>query len=261
MKKMIAFAAFVLSVAVISPAQAKVFESKKMEDALSHVTPDTLLILDVDNTLIESAQMLGGDRWYYYSVDKFKKAGLSEKEATDKAMKTWFDLQKVTKVTAVEPKTPELVTVLQDKGVKVMLLTARSIEEAPTLYDQLSSVGIDIAKSPPSTKQYFFASSRYYKGMLLVNVNNKGDVLKLFLAKAKVKPAKAVFIDDKKKNVESVDQALASMGIECDCIRYGFLDEKVKKFDPAIADVEYEFFGKILDDASARAILTKRHAR
>ena len=97
--------------------------------------------------------------------------------------------------------------------------------------------------------------------MLLVNVNNKGDVLKLFLAKAKVKPAKAVFIDDKKKNVESVDQALASMGIECDCIRYGFLDEKVKKFDPAIADVEYEFFGKILDDASARAILTKRHAR
>ena len=64
-----------------------------------------------------------------------------------------------------------------------------------------------------------------------------------------------VFIDDKSKHTASVNTAIDGLGIEDFEFRYGAADEKVKAFDPALAEVELCYFektGVILSDDEAQ---------
>lgn len=60
------------------------------------------------------------------------------------------------------------------------------------------------------------------------------------------------------KIIEHVDNALSSKGLECYCVRYGAADKHVKVFDPKIAEIELEYMGKIIPDATAKAILKSK---
>lgn len=271
MRRTIFIIAF-LAVIAFRPALAKVTEEMSMEKAVSHAGPESLLIFDIDNTLIQPVQMLGSDQWFFYMVDKFVKDGASQEDATEKAWKAWVDVQKVTKVRPAEATTPKLISDAQGKGIFTMALTARSYDEGELTHRQLSSVGIDMTGFPPLfkdlelTEEGMKRPARYYKGVLLVDLNDKGEVLDMFLKmmkrKSKFSPANVVFIDDKMKNVSAVDAALAKVGLECDCIRYGYLDAQVKKFDPKVADIEYKNMGAtIMDDAAARAVLSSKSSK
>jgi len=58
-----------------------------------------------------------------------------------------------------------------------------------------------------------------------------------------------------------VNGSLASRHIPFVGIRYGYLDEKVKAFDPNIAAIQFEYLHKIISDEDAKAILEGRERR
>ncbi len=49
---------------------AKVVEVSKMASIKDAVRPGTVLVFDIDNTLVEASQMYGSDQWFEHLVPK-----------------------------------------------------------------------------------------------------------------------------------------------------------------------------------------------
>ena len=72
-----------------------------------------------------------------------------------------------------------------------------------------------------------------------------------YLKKLDKMPKQIVMIDDKMSHVKNIAETLEPLGISFIGIRYGGADEKVKAFNPKIAEIQLEHFQKILSDEQA----------
>ena len=251
---------FVLFISVFS--RAEVQETAQMSEALSAVDAKTLLVFDLDNTIIEPVQTLGSDQWFEAQVKHYVVVEhLDPDRAIHKAIILWSKIQQVSGVQPVEKNTPFLIKEKQEQGIRVMGLTARPQELSTRTREQLKSIGVDLSLTAVSTKDFAVqgvSDAKFTRGITFVGTNNKGKVLAALLKQLDLVPAKVVFVDDKEKHVKSVDVALKELGIKYLGFRYGAADEKVKRYETEfapLAAVQLQFFGKLLTDKAAKAIL------
>jgi hypothetical protein len=47
-------------------------ECSTIRDVIAEIQPDTLVVFDIDNTLLRPCQMLGSDEWFYYYIKKME---------------------------------------------------------------------------------------------------------------------------------------------------------------------------------------------
>ena len=88
MKKLTA--AIVLALlSCVSSVQGKILETAHFHEIVPHITPDTLIILDIDDTLLLPVQMVGCDEWFNLRWKKHEAAGLPKSEALEKALAEW----------------------------------------------------------------------------------------------------------------------------------------------------------------------------
>ena len=240
MKKIITLFCLCFSIS----AFAEVREIKSMKEILKEVDSQTLLVFDLDNTLMEPLQSLGSDQWYYYIIKKYKEVDkLSDQEAYDKADKVWNQTQWLIQVKAVENLTPELIRQLQKKKIKMMGLTARTYDISDITLKQLSSIGIHLGHSVSSQDMSFqLVDMAHFKDGIVFQGehNSKGAVFVEFLKKLNLKPKKVVFVDDKQKHVNSMEKALGEAKIKYIGFRYGSADKRVEKFNKDFED--YDLF-------------------
>lgn len=244
-------------------AESRIVENNKMSQVMSHVEAETLLVFDLDSTIMKTAQMLGSDAWFSQYFRKNMDCGMDEAEAINKAIDLWKQIHRVTAVQPVESDIPGLIADMQDNKVVVMALTARPGDVSDNTLRQLESIDVDFFRNAPYKKRLKFESMEkpvmYYKGILFVGeLNDKGEALNKFLNKIKYKPQKVIFVDDSMRNVKAVDAALKMRGVDCYCVRYGGADDDIKRFNKAIADVQLNYFDKILSDSAAKAIIRSR---
>ncbi len=222
------------------PSRAAVREISSMSELLPELSTGTLLVFDIDNTLIEPAGNAGSDQWYYYLQKAFRRDGLDPKQAEAKAAESWTRALDVVEPKAVEALTPGLIRVQQERGISVMALTARGPEDAPATFRQLSAIGVDLGARAPSALVLRGSAAGlpegraglYENGVLFVGEGpEKGKALAAFLGKLGLRPARVVFVDDKPHHARNVDAALASAGIPGAAFRYGAADAKVRAFN------------------------------
>ncbi|HOI73245.1 MAG TPA: DUF2608 domain-containing protein [Syntrophales bacterium] len=238
-------------------AGAEVRETADLKILEKEVTAGTLVCFDLDNTLIRAEQMLGSDQWWDDVVYELAASGLSGREATIKAYRIWLPLQTAGRFIPVQPDGPAVVRGLQERGVKVLGLTARPSMIASLTYRQLASIDIDLRRGEPRSEPLnvnLKDAARYENGILFVGEqNSKGEALKGFLAATGMKPAKIVFADDKKKHVDELERVFGSGPVPYVGFRYGGADEWVKSYDRAIVEIQKKYLGRILpDDVAAR---------
>src|SRR5262245_28901432 len=101
------------------------FESNQIEDVMPHVETDTWVLIDVDNTLIESSLHLGSAQWRGHIRNKAKNAGYSSSETEAVLDQFWLFVQPFIPVRLVDPKALALIQSLQESKVPVLALTAR----------------------------------------------------------------------------------------------------------------------------------------
>ena len=235
---------------------AEIIEINKIDKINEYIDQDTLVIFDLDNTVYEKAQSYGSDQWYDYTF----KTNLEKMKSSDKAFdvtyKEWVQIDAITEVKPVEKNTKKIIDDLQNKNLKVMALTTRGFISALAAINQLNSIEINFSISSPFSEEIFFESGGNYKnGILFANGKNKAEVLKGFFEKIKFKPKKIVFIDDKHKNVLSLEPFCDKENIKYFGLRYGFMDKKVRNFDPDLALIQKKNFNKkILTDEEAKKI-------
>ena len=199
----------------------------QVEKALEAVNPaDILVAFDIDMTLIQSTHPATA----YPTLKKhgalYKKIfGSLPSEVKDVTLN--LPAQFPSKL--VEESTPQIIEALQVQRVKVIALTAAltgylrqvfgeaRIEELR--HSALDGLGINFENTfdfkevtfkiiPPYRDNH----PTFFKGILFSNgeqgTHNKGTVLTTFLKHANFTPKVVIFVDDRKKHIESVEQAL-----------------------------------------------------
>lgn len=261
-------AAPVAQVALNAPIDSRVSSVATIQ-SLAQIPRDqpsnTLILFDIDDTLIDAPYMLASKAWRSYIVKATKEI--------DPDL-NWHDilsyhLARYYPVHPVETLTSQYVHDLQSKGHVLCGLTSR---ERQLWYDmpqkgidvltvhQLRSVHVDFHNQRlENVYPDLSRDPEYFHGIFFCNLEPKGNFLSHLLQSASERPVKILFIDDKRSQVESVDTALQELGIPHECYLYTATDEKVKAFNPLIANIQlYAFYQsngtKVLSDAQAAQI-------
>ena len=250
---------FFLVLLVTAPLSAKIVEVKHFEEIKEYLLPNSLVILDIDNTLITPVQELGTDHWFCFRKEWHMKQGKTAAEALERALAEWEAVQNITQVIPVEKSTPDIVRFIQ-RHYKVVGLTTRGLGLATRTICQLRDVGIDLGQSALTHIDVPFLNPRailYRKGVLFTAGTHKGHALLKLLDRFEYRPKRVIFINDKAPNLREIEVACEGRSIPFIGLRYSYLDEKVKGFRADIAQVQFEQFKSILSDEEAKQLIER----
>jgi hypothetical protein len=232
------------------------FESNQMQDVMFHVEDETWVLIDVDNTLIESCVDLGSAQWRGHIRKKAKEAGFNQQESEAILDQFWMFVQPLIPVQSVDPGTPALLSSLHQSHVAVFALTARDCEENKHTQKQLDSAAIRLKNEFPehlSLKTPF--PSLFERGVIYCGENTKGQTLAALFEAVGHEPKKIIFIDDRWDQVKSVETEIEKLGIAFVGIRFNRADAHVKAFDPDVADLQFSLLPKIISNQEAKKLL------
>jgi len=243
---------------------AEIIETNTIYSILDYVQEDTLVLVDLDNTIIEPEQYLGSSQWGDYLATSHRKSGLSVEEVDLIVGKLWFDVQPQIKIRCVDQHAPNVINQLNGRAVPLMGFTGRHPNEVHFTLDQLASVEIQFNNNVMNTDFHEFHADKfrgvvYQDGILFCTpINKKSFALKLlieFLEKTDRCPKRIVFIDDKLSHVKDVVLQAESLGIECIGLRFNGADKRISSFCPKIAKIQLDHLPHIVSDEEAVLIL------
>lgn len=152
----------------------------------------------------------------------------------------------------IEPEAPAPASSSSSIVQGIAASSPASAVEASSPFDTLPCVAnpADSFVIPAATP------TLYLQGILFVgDYNKKGDVFIPFLSLINQSPKKIVFIDDKRKNVEELEQALAGSGIEYIGVYYTAIDNVKPVYSKEIADFQYKFLNTIMSNEAATLLM------
>lgn len=274
MKKLLGcFFTIILHVTFVN---AEIVEIQNFQDILPYVkSSETLILVDMDDTLTDSTISLGCGAWRKLMREKSEQ--LQQKEPTS----TWnlhdhitfdvasgsptFDVASGIPVKPVEPIIPEIVLNWQSNGNPVFVLTARGknkwystdIKGVDELtHKQLLQADFDFSKSSVPKEIKF---SKYFdRGVIFSSPLKKGIFLKNMLKASAYRPPAIVFIDDKLDQVQSVEKAAQELGIPFVGIWYTRAEKEHEGFDPQVATCQMMYWldcEQPLSDSEAKRII------
>lgn len=241
------------------PLSARIIEAPHFQDITSHIDANTLILLDIDDTLIVSKQMLGSDPWFEHRWKSYRDEGLSLSDALEKSVAEWVIMCHLTQTEIVEPGTETLIQKLQREGNLVMGLTSRDFSLATRTRTQLREHHIDLSHSAPCPKDHYTCIDGhgvlYRHGILYTSGRCKGEALFKICEQMGFTPKRILFINDKLSHLQDIEKSAQEKGVEFIGLRYGYTDPRKAAFRPEIADVQWKCsnLGKILSDEEASA--------
>jgi hypothetical protein len=240
-------------------SEAKIIETAHIVDAIQFTDEDTWFLVDLDNTMFEAKQALGHANWFYDEMQQRLQNGMSREEAIRDAYPGWIKTQQVCPVKPLEENFVPNLIALQNRGITVMGLTHRQPSVAQSTVRQVASLGFDFITSAPSKDSFVVPATSptlYLQGILFVSdYNKKGDAFMPFLSIINKSPKKVVFIDDKRKNVEELEQTLAKYGIEYVGIYYTAIEHAKPVYSRDLAEYQYKFLDKIMSNEAANLLI------
>ena len=231
-------------------------EITHIRDVLKYTSYNSLVIFDLDNTLVEPTQELGSDQWFVslgrYASDLI----IDDKEAISLVLSIYHEVQFHIDLRAVQNEAVRVIHILQDLNIPVLALTSRgAIINEPTL-KQLDKIGIQFSKQWKDKYLELQTDEPHHpifkRGIIFCDGANKGKCLDAFLKYKQFSPKHIVMVDDKDKYLSNVASVAQQHGAGFAGLRYGYLDEKVKRFDfessmYALHDIAHRFPPHVYD--------------
>lgn len=282
MKKFIGFI-FVILASFHSTCFAQIIktnDTKVIEETFASIDQDTLVIFDVDDVLIvPKDQILQAQNRKYLEKLNQKLAQSVGKENVDIFYSIIFTQRDNG---PVDVKINDIISQLQSKGVKVVALTncftgrfgkIESMED--WRYNELKKHGYHFDLSWQVLKPKIFTGLEkigkglsaksssmpvFKSGIVFTSAVSKGQALKAFLQYAGIAPKKIIFVDDKRKHLESVEEIAKSYNISFIGIEYtAASDIPASPLNEKRADLQYKVLekeNKWISDSEADALLT-----
>jgi hypothetical protein len=246
--------------------QAKIIETEKFADILKEADAKTLVLFDIDDTMINTTSTLGSTAWWNYFMGKGREAGLEPNECTIEMNRVIGKIILSVPIETNEKDTAVTIKQLQDRGILTLGLTARHNNPSflPSadivIYNALAKLGIDFSKAKLPQQPNSEVNKIFSNGIIFTNHELKGPYLQKFLQEMGMHPDKVVFIDDSLKQLKSVEQTLESMDIPFVGFHYRYVEMHNPKFNPLIGNIELEYLlerDQVLSDSEAEVIAEK----
>jgi len=240
-------------------ANARILECDRFEKIQTYVNEETLILFDIDDTLMVPKQMLGSDEWFGYRCRFHREQGLDQGKALEKALAEWEAVRHLTEMEIVEEGTAQAIRELQEKGFQCMGFTTQGLALATRTAQQLRGLDIDLKKSIPFQDDCYLELDNhgvlFRNGIFFTSGTNKGKALFALCEKMGYSPKKIVFINDKYSHLREVEKVAEEKQVKFVGLRYGYSDGRKKCFSQEIADVQFNHssFTHILSDAEAQA--------
>jgi len=210
----------------------EVINQATASDFFSH---ETLIVFDIDNTVLAMNKSLGSDQWFNWKAGELKaqNKGISNLLHWQK---TLFDLSQMR---LTEWDLPFVIDELQSQ-YKVIALTSRSPKSRVATQRELSRHLVDFQRS--SIGEAFRGSfiplgqerkASYENGIMMTSGMHKGEMLIYLIEEiynGDFPFSQVIFIDDHSKNTKRGFDSLSKIGIEVASLRYAKEDAIVNKF-------------------------------
>ncbi|MFT6765940.1 MAG: FMN phosphatase YigB (HAD superfamily) [Alteromonas naphthalenivorans] len=209
-----------------------------LTEVQKHKGKRVLTAFDLDETLIipNNNNHRGGDMWLQARVNNAVSKGVPVGLAWDLMLPMYFEIQKdpnfsVRLIEGIESF--NVVQALQKESERVIGLTARSFPIEDDTIRLLEATGISFVHSgyfnalPTQEKVFMFdgVPGGFKHGIFFAGPGDKGKSLMALFATCEYRPEVIVFVDDKLKNVQSVERAAEAAGIEFVGILYTRMDQ------------------------------------
>ena len=221
--------------------------------ALAESTKRTLLVLDIDDTLLTSDGFFGSDKWYEWQKTL---------PASDPGkVPCLFDVISLNYETggqrATQPDGPALVNAVQ---VDKLLLTSRNplyrggtlrtLRDAgyalpAPLAGQADGSSWDFRKAPDAAP----VRITYDQGVFMTTGQDKGLVLLDLLRRLGLRYDRVVLVDDGEKNISNMQNALRDAGIDYLGLHYTRVDKSVDAADAANGRAGWQAWRQLLAKA------------
>ncbi|ABM02133.1 predicted outer membrane protein [Psychromonas ingrahamii 37] len=204
---------------------------------------NTLIVFDIDNTLLTSNVDLGGDIWYQWQTGK-----LEIKPTKAQIVPCLFEdaiglLYKLGTMVPTEAQVPSLISQWQLNGHNVIALTARPPNVRPPTERALTRRSINFSGSavaPIGEKSPVYRAMvtidnqtrevSYMSGIMMTTGLHKGDSLKYLLNLTERHFDAIVFVDDSENNITDMSQSFKSESdVDLTAIHYTYIEEQRKK--------------------------------
>jgi len=193
-----------------------VFEIFQIKDIEKHIDENTLLVFDLDNTLITSHSYYGSVMWEDELAEKLQKEGISKETAIDKASDIWQEVQPKIKMKLIEKYSSELIAKWKTT-CSVIGLTARGHDIKELTSDSLKLNNITFSSFDA------FLLELYHEGILFCSyLKTKSELLSIFINEAlrEKKPKKIIMVDDKKYNLDDILESELLKDFDIKCFHY-----------------------------------------
>lgn len=241
-----------------------IHEINNLKEALQFVTEDSCLIYDIDKTIFDTAQYLGGDNWFRDHLSDLMKEGIESDQALHLTLPTYLKVQKDSKVKPVEDDTVELIEQMQNLHIS-FALTSRDGQLDEATVNQLDSLGLSFNQGIFKDQQLDINPQEHQK--LLKGVifcaggRNKGDCLEKTFEHLNYRPKHIVFIDDVRAYLDKVHELAQKLDIPFTGLRYGFADIKPKTHNLKVAQKQLEIFQNPLRTDEEAVALIRAESR
>lgn len=241
-----------------------------LENEIENLDEETLVVFDVDLTLIVPQDLVLRGRDKFWPLAKQKTSKLQ-----DGGERCLSLLLLQSKSQLIDPKVLDLIEALKKKNVPVMALTAIPSGKfglIPNVEDwriqQLASLGLHFGSTAPYAEEIHFTEFQgkgnppiFKQGVIASGRYPKGKVLASFLRKIDWQPKRVIFIDDLINFVKSVETEMDKLGIDHTSYLYTAADELPSEFNEEFAHFRLDYLIEHdiwLSDEEAQKILEER---
>lgn len=208
-----------------------------VQKAASLPIDSTLVVFDIDDTLLTASEFFGSDKWYDWQRGRALDTAGETLSISDqaKAMCLFDTLGMAFEMATNVPTQPNMLNIVKSVKNDILVLTARSDSYRSATMRELKRNGLDFSQYSflPDDLAYHYdftfegrtAQVSYVDGVFMVKGMNKGVMLLDLLEKTDREYDNIVFVDDKTHNIDNMGEALADAGINY----YGFHYTKINK--------------------------------
>lgn len=211
---------FLLCILIFSPP-IFAYQTKKIQAAdFSHVfsatqqishSPQLIVFLDIDNTLIRSKLNVGTPWFFYGVIDHAVHQGVAKPIARKKLGAIDGHLHQYIPVELIDQNVTQYIQQMQNKGVRILGLTSRNMNMQSATDKQLKSVGIKLqnnAVTYPNIEQWEYAPHFIQSVIYVDKIKSKKIMAASFLnylQSIQQMPTEMIFADDQLKYVEQLE--------------------------------------------------------
>jgi hypothetical protein len=211
---------------------AQIIEIKYIEEALQYIRPESLCLLDIDNTILEpdNEEQIGSEQWFYSTLQTMQQE-MPYEEAKNKLVIYYAKLMLTLSLKLVEDSTTAEILNKISQICTTLGFTARELILAPMTHEWLEHYHIQF-NAPVFDKGFIFGEIPIllYNKVIYCKGHKTADTLFTILNHFEIHPTHIVYIDDKEHYLKAIESECARRGIEFIGLRYAYLDKKVEEY-------------------------------